>query len=221
MNFMLWVYFYNYQRSLFWCWVFFLASVLRRVLCLGFFCLFVVEAWRGYFKIFGLELSLCGLLGQAYRRASLDATFYVGRMLSWGVWSGAVCSFLRSVLHVSIRVRNDASVILSQRMVAFHGEAIFCVNAFTATYADSGIWDTFLLISFDRAFRSVMIFSILPLSENNLVEKMSTKLSREFVQAEACSSVKKNLSLGAILRSIACCLALLFIFMAYVTLLAL
>jgi hypothetical protein len=76
-------------------------------------------------------------------------------------------------------------------------------------------------VSFDRVFRAVVVFSILPLSENNLVEKMSVKLFRELVQAEACSQVKKNIAIGVILRSVAYCLALIFIFIVYLALLAL
>lgn len=208
-NFMLWVYFYNYQRSLFWCSVFALATALTYLAYLSFFCLLIAELYYGCYASFQLESHVCKLI----QRGSVQTC--VSLMRGGTRLPYSPVRFFSISMLTYLQAYGVCSRVIAARWRLSHGEACLSTNSFSATYCDSGVWDTFLLICFDRAFRSILIFSLLPLSENSLVEKMGVKLFREFTQADVCSVVKKNLALGMLLRGVAHCLTLAFIFLAY------
>lgn len=168
--------------------------------------------------MFSLELSLIYYLRCVYalnlKAVSADTAITV-RALS--PLSLLVASLKSSMLIVSMLLLDLKFQLIRWASIS-HQTATLHRNSFSSTYSDSGVWDTYLLVLFDRIFRSVLLFTLLPLTENNLVEKMSVKLFRELTRANVGATANKNLMFGGVLRSIACCLGLTFVVVTYMTL---
>ncbi len=186
-----------------------------------FLCCTVVEFWRWYYRVFFLESSLSRYLGRVY------VLGLIGRL------STLLCTpKLRSLPHTLLGFFSGGLVVSSDlfldlrrwlvsQALCSHQTVLFYKNSFVSAYSDSGIWDTVLLISFDRFFRSVLLFTLLPLTENNLVEKMSIKLFRELTQVGVSTTANRNFALSGVLRGVVFCLSSTFIAVVYVALLAL
>jgi len=83
-------------------------------------------------------------------------------------------------------------------------------------FVESGCWDSFLLLSFDRFFRSGLIFGALPLSESKAIERVYTQVYlsvRGFLKEGSAASREKlsTLSLFLLLQAalvfVVCCVS--------------
>jgi len=122
---------------------------------------------------------------------------------------------------INLRIQSTTLVSLAKYLSYLftyetHREFFFSLAGYKSVYSDSGVWDTFLLVSFDKVYRVVFIYTILPLSENNIVEKMSVKISAELTQNKLFSILKKNLTLGHMLHNLVVSLGFIFFFIMYI-----
>jgi len=128
---------------------------------------------------------------------------------------------LSSLSTCAVFFRKYLSGIIQSVGTQSHAVACLQSNAYRSVYADSGAWDTTLLLLFDVIFRATLVLSIVPLSEHSVVEKMSVKLNLELVNLGLTSRCRKNLTLRDILLNLAGCLLLSIVFFLYVMLLTL
>lgn len=60
-----------------------------------------------------------------------------------------------------------------------HQDERVLTAAARGVFKDSGCWDSYLLRSFDQAFRLYALFTLAPLSDHSVGERASLKLARE------------------------------------------
>lgn len=178
--------------------VIFSIDTLAWVACSG---LFEVDALLIYFK--GLHSEFRKILGNLVCRP-----LYFTRV--------NLCLLLKPyvLLVVLVGHTNNVLGVISKT----HHLAKLEISSFYSVYTDSGLWDTFVLALYDKAYRTTFVYTILPLSENTVIEKMGVKVFSELVQNKFFSFLKKNLTLGQILGNTSHAIVMLFTIIAYMLL---
>jgi hypothetical protein len=75
-------------------------------------------------------------------------------------------------------------------------EVVLNEREFENAFKDSGYWDSFLLVIADRLLRTVIIFSLSPLSSNGIFEKASHLLYRCIAHVSSISASSVNVPVG-------------------------
>jgi hypothetical protein len=177
--------------------------------------LFGLEVWVWVATSASFERKLLSsYMGGFFFASSTPLTWTLGgwrHLVSFSHYPSTRFQLTNLAVLVATQLHSSAARLNSQS----HREVYFEVAGFSSTYTDSGLWDTFLLVSFDRVYRSVLVYTILPLSEHNVIEKMSFKVLGELVQNKVFSFFKKNFTLSHILYNIVYAITVTFVLTAY------
>ena len=83
-----------------------------------------------------------------------------------------------------------------------HRPALAQEQARAGVFADSGAWETALLLLFDSMFRGGFWSTLLPLSDHGVGERAATKLSATLLTYANHSSTRNLFGLNLLLRSL-------------------